>query len=77
MLKFEIGKVYKGDDGLEIKIIKRTEKTITFIYTKPNWLERDITKEFRRKIDRIHKKYESIGIGKHWSAPRIFALNKA
>lgn len=75
-IKFETGKLYGGEDGLEIRIIKRTEKTVTFVYAKPNWLERDTNKEFRRKIDRLHKEYESIGIGRHWSDPRIPAINK-
>ena len=36
--RFEVGKTYTEDDtnkiGIEIKVLSRTEKTITFIYTK-------------------------------------------
>ena len=54
MKKFEVGKIcrerkYEGRMDVEIKIVKRTAKTVTFIYTKPNWWEDDITKEYRKK----------------------------
>lgn len=58
MKKFEVGKVYRNDIGTEIKVVKRTKKTITFIFTAPykNFLE----KEYKKKILDCYKDCESI-----------------
>ena len=55
MKKFEVGKTYRerkylGDTDVEIKVVRRTDKTITFIYTKPNWWKDNITKEYRKRL---------------------------
>lgn len=55
MKKFKVGEVYKSD-GIEIKVIKRTEKTITFIFTDPYEKE----KEYRKKVLDCYKDCESI-----------------
>ena len=73
MKKFEVGKIYRerkyeGRMDVEIKIVKRTAKTVTFIYTKPNWWEDDITKEYRKKISNIGQG-EVIYFGSVWTAP--------
>ena len=77
--RFEVGKTYTEDDtnknGIEIKVLSRTEKTITFIYTKKNWFEREIDKEYRRKIQTYSREYEIIDLGNHWSSPSIYAIN--
>ena len=47
--RFEVGKTYTEADtnkiGIEIKVLSRTEKTITFIYTKKNWWKQEIDLE--------------------------------
>lgn len=73
MNQFEIGKTYSDGEGIEIKVLKRTDKTITFIYTGKNWYEQDTEKEYRKKIQKYHKEYEAIELGTHWSAPSIMA----
>ena len=73
MKQFEVGKIYKGTDGIEIEVTKRTKKTITFKYTKPNWWEEDTKKEFRKKIQNFYKDFETVDLGSHWSEPSIFA----
>lgn len=74
MKKFEVGKIYTDGESIEIKILKRTDKTITFIYTKKNWLERNIKKQYRKKIDNCHNDCERINFGTHWSCPYIVAI---
>lgn len=72
MAKFEVGKTYSGE-GIEIIIIKRTDKTLYFKFTKPNWLESDTFKIFKKKISFENLEHETIHLGSHWSAPRIIA----
>ena len=78
--RFEVGKTYTEDDtnkiGIEIKVLSRTEKTITFIYTKKNWWKQEIDKEYRRKIQTYSREYEMIELGNHWSSPSIYAINQ-
>ena len=50
MKKFEIGKTYSDGEGIEIEVIKRTDKTVTFRFSKPNWFETDMYSEFRKKV---------------------------
>lgn len=57
MKKFKVGEVYRND-GIEIKVIKRTEKTITFIFTNP--YEQELEKEYRKKVLDCYKDCESI-----------------
>lgn len=73
MKKFEIGKVYTDGEGIEIEVVNRTEKQITFIYTKKNWWEQDIEKQYKKKIRTYHNEYETIELGTHWSEPSITA----
>lgn len=75
MKKFEVGKIYRerkyaGRMDVEIKIVKRTAKTVTFIYTKPNWWEDDITKEYRKKISDMGQG-EVIYFGSNWATPTV------
>ena len=75
MKKFEVGKIYMDDEGkIEIKVTKRTDKQLTFIYTKKNWYERNIEKEYKRKIQRYHLDYETINLGTHWSEPSVAVI---
>lgn len=74
MKKFEVGKIYRDEDGVEIEVIKRTEKTITFKFTKKNWFEKNIEKTYRKKIQKFHNDFESIEFGDCWSSPSIYAL---
>lgn len=78
MKKFEIGKIYRerlymGVEkmGVEIKVVKRTDKTVTFIYTKPNWWEDDITKEYEKKISDMGQG-EVIYFGSVWASPTFY-----
>lgn len=32
MKKFEVGKIYRDDEGVEIEVVKRTDKTIFQIH---------------------------------------------
>lgn len=73
MKEFEVGKIYTGEYGIEIEVLKRTKKTITFKFTTPSWWEEDTEKEFRKKIQNFHKDFESIDLGSHWSEPSIYA----
>lgn len=76
MQKFEVGKIYDdGDDieKIEIRVVKRTPNTITFVYTKKNWWEKNIEREYRKKIRRYHVDAESIRLGNNWSSPSIVA----
>lgn len=73
MKKFEVGKIYRqrkyqGDADVEIKVVKRTDKTVTFIYTKPNWWKDNITKEYRKKISYSGNE-EALYLGDNWAAP--------
>ena len=72
MAKFEVEKTYNSE-GIEIKVIKRTNKTLYFKFTKPNWLESDTFKIFKKKISFENLEHETIHFGSHWSAPRITA----
>ncbi len=72
MKKFEVDKIYKSD-GLEIEIMRRTDKTVWFRFTKPNWIEKDTRVIFRRKIQTYYKEYESINLENHCRAPQITA----
>ena len=72
MAKFEVGKTYHGE-GIEILIIKRTDKTVSFKFTKPCWWEKDTEKVFRKKISFENLEHETIHLGSHWSAPEITA----
>ena len=71
MAKFEVGKTYHGE-GIEILIIKRTDKTVSFKFTKPCWWERNTEKVFRKKLY-FDLEHETIHLGSHWSAPVITA----
>ena len=73
MKKFEIGKTYSDGEGIEIEVIKRTDKTVTFRFSKPNWFETDMYSEFRKKVSFENLEYETIHFGNHWAAPRITA----
>lgn len=73
MKKFEIGKTYSDGEGIEIEVIKRTDKTVTFRFSKPNWFETDMYSEFRKKVSFESLEYETIHFGNHWAAPRITA----
>ena len=75
MKKFEVGKTYRerkylGDTDVEIKLIRRTAKTITFIYTKPNWWKDNITKEYRKKIS-YYGRDEVLYLGNNCAAPTV------
>jgi hypothetical protein len=75
MKKFEVGKIYRerkylGDTDVEIKVVRRTDKTITFVYTKANWWKDNITKEYRKKIS-YYGRDEVIYLGDNWAAPSI------
>ncbi len=74
MKKFEVGNIYIGQDDIEIKVIKRTEKTITFKYNKSSFWEQDTDKTFRRKIQNSYTEFESINLGNHWSEPTVKAI---
>lgn len=74
MKKFEVGKIYNDGASIEIKVLKRTDKTITFIYTEKNWWEENIEKQCRKKINKCCGEYETIELDTHWSAPRIAAV---
>lgn len=73
MKKFEVGKIYRqrkyqGDADVEIKVVKRTDKTVTFIYTKPNWWKDNIEKEYRKKVSYSGDE-EALYLGDNWAAP--------
>lgn len=76
MKKFEIGKTYSDGEGIEIEVIKRTDKTVTFRFSKPNWFETDMYSEFRKKVSFESLEYEIIHLGSHWAAPRITATEE-
>lgn len=71
MAKFEVGKTYRGE-GIEILIVKRTDKTVSFKFTKPCWWERNTERVFRKKIY-FDLEHETIHFGNHWSDPVITA----
>lgn len=48
MKQFEIDKTYRASNGLRIKIIKRTDKTLFFTYLDPNWCD-DMKKNIQQK----------------------------
>lgn len=79
MKKFEVGKTYiecdcrGGNIDVEIRIVRRTEKTVTFIYTKQNWWQQDITKEYRKKIGTENADAEVIHLGDCYGTPVIMA----
>ena len=79
MKKFEVGKTYiecdcrGGNIDVEIKIVRRTEKTVTFIYTKRNWWQQNITKEYRKKIGAESTDAEVIRLGDCCGTPVIMA----
>ena len=75
MKKFEVGKTYRqrkyySDVDVEIKVVRRTDKTITFVYTKANWWKDNITKEYRKKIS-YYGRDEVLYLGDNWAAPSI------
>jgi hypothetical protein len=75
MKKFEVGKIYRqrkyySDVDVEIKVVRRTDKTITFVYTKANWWKDNITKEYRKKIS-YYGRDEVLYLGDNWAAPSI------
>lgn len=72
MKKFEVGKKY-SDGEIEIEVVNRTVKTITFVFTKRNWYEQNIDTPYRKKVQSFHSEYEMINLGAHWSAPSITA----
>lgn len=72
MKKFKVGEIY-NEGGIEIKITKRTAKTITFVFTKKNWYEQNIDASYRKKVQTCHSEHEMINLGAHWSAPSITA----
>ncbi len=77
MKKFEVGKTYRDAEngGIEIEVLKRTAKTITFIFTKASWWGAyiDETKTFRKTINFSRTEAESIALENDYSAPRITA----
>ncbi len=77
MKTFEIGKIYRDedDDGIEIEVISRTAKTITFIFTKASWWGAyiDDNKTFRKGVSEYYQDVESIALDNHHAAPRITA----
>ena len=72
MAKFEVGKTYNSA-GMEILIVKRTDKTVSFKFTKPCWWEKNTEKVFRKKISFESLEHETIHFGSHWSDPEITA----
>ena len=75
MKKFEVGKIYRqrkyySDVDVEIKVVRRTDKTSTFVYTKANWWKDNITKEYRKKIS-YYGRDEVLYLGDNWAAPSI------
>lgn len=76
MKKFEVGKIYKTEDGIEIQVLKRTDKTITYEYPVRNWWEADSSKTFRKKIDRSYGDYETIKIYGNWPYPIVHAISE-
>ncbi len=77
MKKFEVGKTYKDTEagGIEIEVLKRTAKTITFIFTEASWWGAyiDDSKTFRRTINTGNGQAESIALENNHAAPRITA----
>lgn len=76
MKKFEIGKTYQDTENeIEIEVLKRTAKTVTFIFTKAGWWGAyvDDTKTFRKTISECDGEVESIALDNHYSAPKIKA----
>ncbi len=77
MKKFEIGKIYRDteDNNIKIEVLKRTAKTITFIFTEASWWGAyiDDSKTFRRTIDTSNGESEIIALENNYSAPRITA----
>ena len=74
MKQFEINKTYKADNGLRIKTIKRTDKTLFFKYLDPNWCD-DMEKKYRKRI-KIENDCENINLGDWWSSPHVFAKDE-
>jgi len=72
MAKFEVGKIYNSE-GIEIIIVKRTNKTVSFKFTNPCWWEKNTEKVFRKKISFESLEHETIHLGSHWSDPEITA----
>lgn len=72
--KFEVGKTYVDSEQLiEIIVTKRTAKNIFFKFTKPNWFEKDVEKEHRRKVVAWLGHIESFLVENHHAAPLITA----
>lgn len=71
MARFEVGKTYNSA-GIEILIVKRTDKTVSFRFTKSCWWEKNTEKVFRKKIY-FDLEHETIHLGYHWSDPEITA----
>lgn len=74
MKQFEINKTYKADNGIRIKTIKRTDKTLFFKYLDPNCGE-DMEKIYRKRI-KIENDCENINLGDWWSTPHVYAKDE-
>ncbi|MEB3428847.1 hypothetical protein VLK81_02210 [Citroniella saccharovorans] len=72
MEKFEAGGVYR-DDGVEIEVLKRTEKEISYRFTSPCYLEINTKRIFRRRIKNYYKGSECVFLDGYWSLPCIYA----
>lgn len=74
MKQFEIDKTYRASNGLRIKIIKRTDKTLFFTYLDPNWCD-DMKKTYSKRI-KINNDCENINLGDWWSSPHVYAKDE-
>ena len=75
MKKFEVGKTYIDSLGCEVKVVSRTEKTITFISDDKLSLLKS-GKRYVRKVKNYYKDYETIEIKSRWDDPIVFAINE-
>ena len=75
MKKFEIGKTYIDSLGCEVKVVSRTEKTITFVSDDKFSLLK-LGKRYTRKVQNYHKDYETVEFISRWDDPVVFAINE-
>lgn len=72
--KFEVGKTYYDrDEDIAIIVTKRVGEKISYKFTKQNWYEKNLEKEFTRTASDYLGCCESFLLENHHSAPQIIA----
>ena len=74
MKQFEINKIYKADNSIRIRTVKRTDKTLFFKYIDSNTFDK-IGKTYRRKI-KIENDCENIILRDAFCMPHVYAKDE-